>query len=209
MTDFTQSAMGLSASSPETPLPTLQDFIDASADQKIEIIDGEIRPVHPPTRDHDLIAHIILFSLHDHVKANDLGIVLKEAPFVLDGDERSDWVRYSRLPDVAFISKPRVKQHNAAHPNPRSPWWLAPDLAVEVISTGDEFEDVLTKVRDYLRYGVRLVWVIAPKLRSVLVYTPDSLDGVTLAETDTLTASSVIEEWSMPIAQIFDLGLEP
>jgi Uma2 family endonuclease len=47
---------------------------------------------------------------------------------------------------------------------------LAPDLAVEVLSPGDRYGDVLEKVREYLDNGTRLVWVIDPGKRTAVVY---------------------------------------
>lgn len=45
-----------------------------------------------------------------------------------------------------------------------------PDLAVEIISPNDLFEDLQDKLWDYFAAGVRQVWLVAPQHRSVAVY---------------------------------------
>ncbi len=64
-----------------------------------------------------------------------------------------------RRPDVSFIRAGRL-------PGGRLPtgWGkFAPDLAVEVISPNDAYEEVAEKLDDYQKAGVPLIWVISPK----------------------------------------------
>ena len=42
---------------------------------------------------------------------------------------------------------------------------ITPDLAVEVVSPNDRVYEVDTKVEEYLRAGVPLVWVVNPETR--------------------------------------------
>src|SRR5688572_20877522 len=116
MSDIAQDAAGVGASPPEPPLPTIQDFIDASAEARVEIVNGEFIAMHPPNREHGLIAFILAYSLQAFAGPKRLGVVGKEDVFVLDGSERSDWVRNSRIPDVAFITQDRALAHERKHP---------------------------------------------------------------------------------------------
>jgi Uma2 family endonuclease len=205
MSDITHNAAGVGDSPPEPLLPTIQDYLDASTMGRIEIVNGEILVMHPPNREHGLIAFILAYSLHSFASPKRLGVVIKEDAFVLDGDERSDWVRNSRIPDVAFITQERAVTHEKEHPKVQNPWWLAPDIVAEVVSPTDSYLEIDGKVAEYLRYGVRLIWVINPKLRSVRVVTPENPAGHILTDQDTLTGSPVLEGWSMPVAHIFDV----
>jgi Uma2 family endonuclease len=134
------------------------------------------------------------------VQERGLGKVFVEASFVLDGNPRKRWIKDSRVPDVAFITRERIDAHEAAHPDP---WWLAPDLAVEVISPTDQYESLLQKVADYLRYGVRLVWAINLLTRTVTIHTTELPLGQILRVDDTLDAAPLIEGWSMSVADLF------
>jgi Uma2 family endonuclease len=47
-----------------------------------------------------------------------------------------------------------------------------PILAVEILSPTDRQEDILDKVAQYLANGVKVVWVLEPRFRTVTVYQP-------------------------------------
>jgi len=49
-----------------------------------------------------------------------------------------------------------------------------PILAVEIVSPSDVTELIDEKVDDYLKAGVRLVWLVDPHDRTVLIYRPDA-----------------------------------
>ncbi len=71
-----------------------------------------------------------------------------------------------RKPDLSLIRLGRL-------PDERVPAWhitLAPDLAVEVISPNVIDYETDRKLEDYLKAGTRLVWVINPEVRTILIY---------------------------------------
>ena len=71
-----------------------------------------------------------------------------------------------RAPDVAFISWGRIPG------GPLSEAALAevvPDLAVEVLSPSNTKAEMSRKRREYFEAGVRLVWEVDPRTRTVSV----------------------------------------
>jgi Uma2 family endonuclease len=52
---------------------------------------------------------------------------------------------------------------------PEGAWPFAPDLAIEVVSPSDRFDDVLAMVQEYLRAGTRLVWGFHPRTKTIMV----------------------------------------
>jgi hypothetical protein len=50
---------------------------------------------------------------------------------------------------------------------------IAPDLAVEVVSPGDLVWELDEKVQEYLRAGVKLVWVLHPAIRAAQIFRHD------------------------------------
>jgi len=80
---------------------------------------------------------------------------------------------------------------------------MAPDLAVEILSPDDGFEKVMGKVDAYLQRGVKLVWLVLPSAREVLVCTSQGKHSVR----DRLTAPEMLPGFEMPVAEIFE-GLE-
>lgn len=185
-------------------LPTLAEYQAAFAKEPVEIVDGEfIVMAAAHARVHPRVIRKLNRSLDKFVQDHNLGEVFIEASFVLDGNRRKDWVRGARMPDLAFIARERVEKHEAENLDPDEPWWLAPDIAAEVISHTDAYADLSQKVADYLRFGVQIVWMIDPRQRIVRVHTPAQPTGFTLHEADTLKAEPLVAGWSLSVADLF------
>lgn len=103
-----------------------------------------------------------------------------------------------RRPDVSFVQNNRWPNGPPREGHVR----IAPDLAVEVVSPNDIAEDIDDKVSEYLRAGVRLVWVIHPKNRTALTYRPDgSISAV--AESGTLDGEAVVPGFKCLLSELF------
>jgi Uma2 family endonuclease len=183
---------------------TLTEFLSLPDEQPVEVVSGEIVMMSPAQREHNTLSRRLFVSLYHFAEEHKLGEVWEEAAYVLDGDKRSDWLREVRQPDVSFIARERVEAHNAEHGAKEGPWWLAPDLAIEIVSPTDRYIDVRQKVADYLHYGVRLIWVVEPAAQVVRVFSPQDNEGHTLAENTVLSGDPVLPGWSMPLAELFD-----
>lgn len=103
-----------------------------------------------------------------------------------------------RKPDVSFIQASRL----SASERPTGHCQIAPDLAVEVVSPNDLFEDVSRKVEEYLAAGVRLVWVIDPKAERVFIYRHDE-SATILTNKDSLDGEDVVPGFLCAIADLF------
>jgi Uma2 family endonuclease len=102
-----------------------------------------------------------------------------------------------RKPDVAFVSVARLPGKS-----PKGNLRIAPDLAVEVISPNDLYEEVEEKVGEYRQAGVKLIWIISPEAKTVLVRRLDRTCAE-LDETGTLSGEDVIPGFSCPVAELF------
>jgi Uma2 family endonuclease len=182
---------------------TLAEFLLLPSEQPVEVVNGKVVMLSPNQRPSVRVARNLYDSLRDSMKGKNLGELSIEATYILDGDKRSNWVEGSRQPDVSFVAQERIAAHDAEY-GADGPWWLAPDLAVEVVSPTDSYTDVNQKIKDYLRYGVRLIWIIDPQARTVWVITPDIPHGHTLNDTETLSGEPALPGWSMPVAELLD-----
>ena len=159
------------------------------SDELYEIVDGErVEKVR------SAYAGWIAAELHDHLSAflrgKSIGKSIPELVFVLD-EERN----LRRRPDVAFLSS--EKWPVGAPPPPMGDWHVIPDIAVEVLSPSNRYEDVLFKLREYFHYGVREVWLISPAARVAQVFTAsDKLRTFDVGES---LASPLIPGWSIAI----------
>ena len=130
--------------------------------KRYELVGGELREMVPAGARHGDVAMTLGILLGQHVRAERLGRVLAaETGFRISRDP--DTVR---APDVSFVSRERVPPGGP----PDGYWELAPDLAVEVVSPNDTAAEVQSKAQMWLESGVRLVWVVYPDTRSVVVH---------------------------------------
>ena len=126
-------------------------------------------------------------------KAHDLGIVLGA-----DGTAEL-FPGQVRIPDVAFYAWTKLPGRKIPDdPIPE----IVPDLAVEVLSKTNTRGEMLAKRKDYFFAGVRLVWYVDPKKRTVDVYT--GVDAVEhLTATAALTGGDVLPGFVVRVGEIF------
>ena len=74
---------------------------------------------------------------------------------------------------------------------------------IEIVSPSDKHYDITEKAFAYLKAGTRLVWVIEPVAKTVMVYRSET-DFTLLACEDTLTGEDVVEGFTCPVAQLFE-----
>lgn len=182
----------------------LDEWMRRYHEQPFEMYNGEIIPMHPPGRHHNLLSKAIYDAISRYLDDHPLGTVLHDnAPYILDGDDRTDWVSGTVVPDVSFISQNRHDEHEAVYIDD-GPWRLAPDLAVEVVSPHDRHVALMRKVADYLHYGTQLVWVVNTHNRTVQVYSQANPDGITLHDGDTLHGEPVLPDFAIGVTSILD-----
>ena len=182
----------------------LDDFIHLYNEAPFELIDGERIPVVPGVASHITTIRAIMRILDAYIVQHQLGQVFSEAPFILE--DKPDWVKGSRVPDVLFFSAARFNHYIQNTPEWQSrPFILVPDLAVEVGSPNDKFSDVTKKAEQYLKDGVQLVWIVDPQQKQVIVYQQGHNILQKLAKDDLLSGHSVIPDFEAKVSQFFDL----
>lgn len=161
---------------------------------RYELVKGELRKMSPSGSEHAVIIGRITVRLGLYVEANGLGLYFgAEGGFKISSDP--DTVR---APDLAFVRRERVPEAGV----PKNFWPGAPDLAVEVISPGDTYNEVNEKVKDWLDAGTRAVWIVNPRQRVVSVYR--SMKDVTfLSEEDELDGGAVVPGFRCKVSEIF------
>jgi Uma2 family endonuclease len=169
-------------------------FMMPEEDNCYDLIKGELRKMSPPGAEHGALTARLTGALMQYVEANDLGEVFgAETGFKLASNP--DTVLG---PDLAFVSNERIPPSGI----PVAYWPGAPDLAVEVVSPGNSRREIEEKITEYLAAGVRLVWIISPKRRTVTIHRAHT-EPVTLNESDTLDGQDVIPGFQYNIAKIF------
>jgi Uma2 family endonuclease len=177
------------------PLVTAEEFARIpNDDYHYELVEGRIVRVSPPGSRHGVLTTRLAMLLGQHVDSHGLGVVMTPAGFKLATNP--DTVRE---PDVAFVRRDRIPGAGV----PDGFWPGPPDLAVEIRSPGDRGSEILAKVHDYLARGVRLVWVVDPKKRTVSVHRPHSAPEA-FGVGDVLDAGDVMADFICEIRRIFE-----
>lgn len=78
---------------------------------------------------------------------------------------------------------------------------IAPDLAVEVISSHDEFTEITEKIEEYLAAGVPLVWIIDPENEIAYVHRKDG-SVAKLHKHDELSGETILPGFTCKIADL-------
>ena len=105
-----------------------------------------------------------------------------------------------RIPDIAFLARenlPKKGEPRRAAPD------LAPDLAVEVLSKSNTKAEIRRKLVEYFDAGVRLVWLVDPRTRTVVVHTAPKA-STKLAVGKTLEGGDVLPGFALPLAELFE-----
>lgn len=181
-----------------TKLMTFEEFETMPDNGKrSELVDGELSEMPPAGLEHGDVGVGLTTELRNHVRPRRLGRVFgPDTGFRIFPDRHLAYA-----PDVSFVTAERIATVEDYTKMGR----LAPDLVVEVVSPSDRSADVLDKVRNYLLAGVRLVWIVDPRKRSVTAYVPDREPRV-YPEHDILDGGDVLPEFRLPVADIFDLS---
>ncbi len=143
-----------------------------------------------------LVAFGVGRILGNHCYQHDLGWL-----FAADHGYRCfSWKpRLVRRADVTFIRKEGYPWEQLSKEGFTT---IPPDLAVEVVSPNDVVQELLEKVQEYLRAGVRLVWIINPETRTVQVIRSNK-SGTWLEAGDELSGEDVIPGFRCRVSDFF------
>lgn len=180
----------------------LDEWMRRYSEHPFEMVNGEVILIHPPGRHHSMLSKAIYDAISRYLDEHPLGVVFHDnTPYMLDGDDRTDWVSGTVIPDVSFIIQSRLDDHEALYLDD-GPWCLAPDLPVEGVSPHDKHSALMRKVADYLHYGTQQVWVVDPQNRTIRVHTATNPDGTTLHAGDTLRGDPLLPDFALSVTAI-------
>jgi Uma2 family endonuclease len=190
---------------PERPAPgpwqpsDLERFPDDG--YQYEIWHGELVRMAPAGGRHGECEVKLIIALGTQLDAvgrvysGDTGFILRERP--------ADLVS----PDVAFV------RHDRLPPAEERTRFLrvVPDLAVEIRSPTETQADVRTKLDLYINAGVRLVWLVDPRARTVEEVRPDAGGARGPAHSrmlradagDVLEEANVLPGFRLSVADVF------
>jgi len=170
-----------------------------TADLDLNSIADESEETEMATFEHGVICGNIIGELRAYLKGKNLGRVVDSSPEYRFLENIAKNRKFYRQPDISFLKQERLPLHFRSYPE------FAPDLAVEVISPGDKDYDIETKIMEYQKAGVSLVWIIHPVSRRVEVYRLKSgLRAQIYMDNDEVDGEELIAGFKLSVATIFD-----
>jgi Uma2 family endonuclease len=97
----------------------------------------------------------------------------------------------ARTPDLSVILNENLREENYGT--------RAPDLAIEILSRDDDRNALFEKAQLYLENGSRIVWIVDPYQKGVMVIAANERLWVT----DTLTCPELLPGFSVNVQDIF------
>ncbi len=175
-------------------LMTSTDFWHSgSQTDGFELVRGELIPMPPPGDQHDVVCVNASFMLKTYTKRIGRGVVMSNDSGIIT-EKDPDSVRGV---DVALYLAPSWQAVPEGYSD------LAPDLAVEVRSPSQSWSQVVAKVAEYLKMGVKLVWVIDYKVKRLTVFSPDR-EPETFAAENEWDGGTVLPGFHCNVAELFE-----
>lgn len=165
-----------------------------NSNKYFELLNGEIYEVATPKPLHNAIVAAIVGFIFMYLRTHPIGRIFGDATsYTLpNGDEL--------IPDASFVSKERVSL-----PFPDK-FFLAPDLAIEVMSPSNRGRELLDKAESYLQSGARLVWIVYPDNQVVDVCHLGEDGELKIRKIDlngTLDGEDVLPDFKLAVKDIF------
>lgn len=138
---------------------TYEDYCNLPADNRYEIIEGEIYMVPAPVPFHQRVSRRIHSKLERFVEENELGETFYSPIDVVYSD--TNIVQ----PDIVYIAKENASIIGEKYIDG------APDLVIEILSPSTEQKDRTMKLKLYSKFGVKEYWIVSPQGRTIEKYT--------------------------------------
>ena len=179
-----------------TGISTIETAVQPTDDVLYEVVDGQIVELPPMGTRQEITAGVLHVRLGHFVDSNKLGRAVMETLFDFTAQ-----VGRKRRPDVAFVSQQRWPLSQTIPDT--DGWPVVPNLAVEVVSRSNSWEEVMDKLQEYFEAGVERVWVVSPAHQQIHVFqTPTSVRILTLP--DDLTDEQLLPGFRLPLRELFE-----
>jgi len=180
------------------PLLTVAD-LDACPDDgnRYELIGGELFVSRPPGIPHQRVLHNLQMEIGAYLKTNPIGILVPGTGAVF-----SDYDAV--IPDLVFVRNERWQDVTSGDKIIR-----APDLVIEIISSGTENRrrDLSVKRQLYAKYGVKEYWIVDPDNRSILIFRlgEKKLQEIATVKSDDQLTSPILPGFELKVRANFNL----
>lgn len=166
-------------------LVPVEEYLRTTYRPDCDYVDGEVIERNMGERDHSKLQRKLL--VYFDARAAQWKIQVYPEQRIQVSETRF------RVPDVCVVAGDEPDEQIFTRP---------PLICIEILSPEDRIQRMQEKIDDYLRFGVRYVWVLDPWMRRAWVYTPEGSreikDGISRTENP---------DMQVPLAELFDPAL--
>jgi Uma2 family endonuclease len=155
-----------------------------------ELIHGEVVTMPRPAQRHQIVQNNILGVLMAYLREETAlpFRAFQEAEYIVTDTS-------TFIPDISIVAIARLDPEKTYISG-------APELAIEVVSPSESASHLRIKTDAYLANGAHSVWIVFPEVRSVMVYTPESIREFKAGQS---IADAHLPGFSSPVAAFFEL----
>jgi Uma2 family endonuclease len=168
---------------------TIDDFerLPAEAVRNRELVDGALVDVSGNTPIHNKVRDRLIALLLSWLNQNHTGDAIAEQEYFLGN---------AHGPDVSYYGAdklPLVDNHKRVQR-------FVPDLAVEIVSATDTYENLMCKKDRYHRAGTGEVWLVSTERTEITIYTAA---GVRIVSSGDTLASDLLPGFAIAVDDLF------
>lgn len=173
---------------------TAEELIELPEGQhRYELVKGELLTMSPSGAQHGAVTMNLSVRLATFIRSHNLGVVFgAETGFKLEHDP--DTVL---APDISFVRGERIGSLPPGYLE------MAPDLAVEVISSAKMGQKVEQKTAQWFSFGVQSVWIVNCENKTVEVVSGSGARTL-FKESDELIDEKVVPGFRVSVSEIFN-----
>ncbi|MGI8771696.1 MAG: Uma2 family endonuclease [Acidobacteriaceae bacterium] len=134
-----------------TTIVSVEEYLHGDYRPDVDYVDGELEDRNLGEDDHSALQRALLFYFQPHRSEWSIRVVQEVRM-------RINATRY-RVPDICVLSLALPKEQILTRP---------PLVCIEILSPEDRLRRLQARVRDYLEFGVKSVWILDPLEKSGL-----------------------------------------
>jgi Uma2 family endonuclease len=169
---------------------TEEEYLHNREYKHCEYVDGQVVPLNVGHKSHARITGKCYRKFDEYFDQHPGGYAAAELHCRL----KIHGVTRYRLPDVAVVLGDELPDELYLH--------RSPDLAVEIRSPEDSITFLMRKADDYFANGARMVWIVLPEEKSVLVLAPSAAPQ-TFAAGESIDVSAVLPGLTIAVDDLF------
>jgi Uma2 family endonuclease len=176
---------------------SLKEFLRLPEEKPaLEYVDGVVSQKMSPTGPHSRLQPQVWWLFESFLRPRELGWAFTE----LRTTYTEPKAKASVVPDVAVYLRERIPTKPSGEVADR--FFLAPDIAIEIMSPGQTVRQLAERARLFLQRGSRVVLAVDPRQRAVRTYRAGAGSGP-LRGADVVDLGDVLPGFSFVVQELF------